>query len=437
MKNCSRCGALMQDNAGFCSNCGGTMLQPETVRVTVGSQNGGLGIKFKLIAGTVLAILLIAGGYLGWNSFNSQARFEKKLELAVKYLSENKYDEAILTYNDAIKIDPKNMAARVGLAQAYIGKGDFTQAEKAVKNAKEIGSLSPEQYQKLIKAYMDKEKFPEANKLLAEAQGKYSGKKVISAADKLLIQEKAGAEEVKVPVPAETAASNRNWMISVRAECDYADGDPPRFPGGDFVNCKIDNFPDMRLSADPVMENGEALVPLVQIGKALGYTVQWKQQTKEIRLQGKSLSGKDLSILMKVNNKKVVLNNHSVLISNPPRLINNNPLVPIRFIAEVMGCYVKYDLDGDEAILYVSDYPLLNDNEISNLEKDGHTSRGIKLGDSIAQVIKAYPRGVKQYPDEYTGILWYCDVIPWNCTDGGTVFKFENGILTEVYTGSY
>ncbi|MGE5398721.1 MAG: tetratricopeptide repeat protein [Chitinophagales bacterium] len=203
MKNCSRCGAPMPDNAGFCGNCGGTMLQSETVRVTTGNQNAGLGMKFKLIAGAVLSILLVAGGYLGWNSLNSEARFEKKLELAVKYLNENKYDEAILAYNDAIKIDPKNMEARVGLAQAYIGKGDFVQADKAVDTAKQVGAISPEQYQLLIEAYIDKDKFKEADQLLVEAQGEYKDNGILADTAKLLTQEKAKLEDQNAAVPVE------------------------------------------------------------------------------------------------------------------------------------------------------------------------------------------------------------------------------------------
>lgn len=118
----------MSDNAGFCGNCGGTM-QSETIRVTTGSQNNSLGMKFKLIAGVVLAIFLVVGGYLGWNYFSSQASIDQKLDLAVKYLSDNNYEKAILAYNQAIEIDSKEVKAYQGLAKVYTMQKKYDDAK--------------------------------------------------------------------------------------------------------------------------------------------------------------------------------------------------------------------------------------------------------------------------------------------------------------------
>lgn len=207
MQYCSRCGAPIEGNVRFCGSCGEMFTQPDTMaQVSYTAQNPGLGMKFKIIAGALLAVVLITGGFLGWNNFSSQAQVEKKLELAVKYLSENKYEEAILAYNEAIKIDPKNVEARVGLARAYIGVGDFQKAEKAVATAQDIGSLTPEQYQKIVEAYIKQGRFEEAERLLAEARQKYAANTIIADTEKLLNQEKAQAEALKNPPPAPVEA---------------------------------------------------------------------------------------------------------------------------------------------------------------------------------------------------------------------------------------
>lgn len=198
MKYCSGCGVQIEDDARFCGNCGDMFTQPDMVaQISAANQNPGLGLKFKIIAGTLLAVLLIIGGFLGWNNHSSQAQVDKKLELAVKYLNESRYKEAILAYNEAIKIDPKNIEARVGLARAYIGIGNYEQAEETVTAAAGIGSLSPEQYRVLIKAYIEQGRFEEAERLLTQAKEKYAANALLAGAERLLKEERSQAETRK------------------------------------------------------------------------------------------------------------------------------------------------------------------------------------------------------------------------------------------------
>lgn len=50
----------------------------------------------------------------------------------MRYLSEGNYEEAIIAFTAAIKIDPKQPEVYVGLADAYIGIGDYTKAGDAI-----------------------------------------------------------------------------------------------------------------------------------------------------------------------------------------------------------------------------------------------------------------------------------------------------------------
>ncbi|MEN6391159.1 MAG: tetratricopeptide repeat protein [Syntrophomonas sp.] len=78
----------------------------------------GGGKKLKILIGSLLAlVLLAAGGFWGWQYFGTEARTKAKLDLGVKYLSENDYEKAVLAFNEAIKIDPKEVKGYQGLAK--------------------------------------------------------------------------------------------------------------------------------------------------------------------------------------------------------------------------------------------------------------------------------------------------------------------------------
>lgn len=82
-----------------------------------------------IIVYAVIAMLMI-GGCGGAESGSAEADIGKKLEMAAKYLCEDKYQPAILAYQEIINIDPKNAAAYQGLTLAFVMD---QQEEKAVQ----------------------------------------------------------------------------------------------------------------------------------------------------------------------------------------------------------------------------------------------------------------------------------------------------------------
>lgn len=54
--------------------------------------------------------------------------FQEQLSLGEKYLSEERYDDAIDAFKKAIELDPMNPDAYIKLADTYIAKGDYTKA---------------------------------------------------------------------------------------------------------------------------------------------------------------------------------------------------------------------------------------------------------------------------------------------------------------------
>ena len=55
----------------------------------------------------------------------------------MRYLDEGNYEEAIIAFNAAIEIDPKQPMAYVGLADVYISQGEFDKAMEILQDALE------------------------------------------------------------------------------------------------------------------------------------------------------------------------------------------------------------------------------------------------------------------------------------------------------------
>ena len=87
----------------------------------------------------IATIIVIIGGTVGGiaiaRSILPQRRAIKQLELARKYVSELNYEQAIIAYKAAIKIDPKNADAYLELADVYLQTGDEDQARNVLERA--------------------------------------------------------------------------------------------------------------------------------------------------------------------------------------------------------------------------------------------------------------------------------------------------------------
>lgn len=62
--------------------------------------------------------------------------WQEQYDLGVRYLSEGNYEEAIIAFTAAIEIDAKRAEAYIGLADSYIGTGDYEKAQKAIEEGK-------------------------------------------------------------------------------------------------------------------------------------------------------------------------------------------------------------------------------------------------------------------------------------------------------------
>jgi Tfp pilus assembly protein PilF len=102
----------------------------------------------------IILITAMATGCTG-RAVPEELSVSEHLELGYKYIEEGKYEEAILAFQNAIKIDEKIIEARIGLAEAYVGFEDFVKAEEVIKEAINDENENIELWDILISVYVD------------------------------------------------------------------------------------------------------------------------------------------------------------------------------------------------------------------------------------------------------------------------------------------
>ncbi len=94
--------------------------------------------KRNIIIIAAAAVILAGGAAAVVLTNNAKSTSESVLALAQRYLSEQKYEQAVIEYQKILDIDPMNTEAYLGLAQAYLGMGDTEGAIAALRRGYEV-----------------------------------------------------------------------------------------------------------------------------------------------------------------------------------------------------------------------------------------------------------------------------------------------------------
>ena len=81
-----------------------------------------------VIIGVVLLLCLMGAGIFAMTANSAEKKLADQLDLGRKYLDELDYERAIVAYGAAINIDPMNVEAYLGMAEAYEAMGDLDMA---------------------------------------------------------------------------------------------------------------------------------------------------------------------------------------------------------------------------------------------------------------------------------------------------------------------
>jgi len=181
MNHCSQCGHQLSANDYYCVNCGASANNPTGEKTIYQAksheetenpkQHSGKRPGFITLIGILLALFLTAGGWWGWRSYGSpEVRVQKQLDLAVKYVSENNFEQAVLAYNEAIRIDPKEGKAYQGLARVYTIQNKYDEAQSTYERG--LGEVAEDQKGSLrlglAGMYIDRNDLAAAEKLYKE-----------------------------------------------------------------------------------------------------------------------------------------------------------------------------------------------------------------------------------------------------------------------------
>ncbi|MCR4642609.1 MAG: tetratricopeptide repeat protein [Lachnospiraceae bacterium] len=130
---CEKCGAQLNEDEQFCYKCGTAVASFGEKEHIAKKRRTGLIltalILLAVLSAVILICLLLSGG--------KDRKYEKQLALAERYLDELDYDQAILAYRGAIRIDPKKAEAYLSLAEIYEETGDLNAAEEILKEGYE------------------------------------------------------------------------------------------------------------------------------------------------------------------------------------------------------------------------------------------------------------------------------------------------------------
>lgn len=97
---------------------------------------------------------------------------------------------------------------------------------------------------------------------------------------------------------------------------------------------------------NPLVINGRTLAPVRAIFEALGATVEWNNDTREVT------STKDgTTIVMTIDNTTMYKNGEAIVLDVAPQIIGERTLVPVRAIAEAFNCIVEWDNDTQTVII--------------------------------------------------------------------------------------
>ena len=141
---CSKCGYKNSNNARFCVRCGTELGSSDKKIINPDIQKPmniemkkskpvflWIGIAIVLIAAVVVITVVI------FSKGSVKDRYNGKMDLGQKYLFELDYEQAILCFEEAIEIDPKNKEAYLLLAETYVKIGKPKKALEVLKTAED------------------------------------------------------------------------------------------------------------------------------------------------------------------------------------------------------------------------------------------------------------------------------------------------------------
>ena len=97
------------------------------------------GRKVLVFAAIGIVLVLLAAIIAGVTVFGgSDRKLQEQLDLGAKYLVEMDYDQALVAFNAALEIEPKNVDAYLGIVEVYTRMNEFETALECAREGYEV-----------------------------------------------------------------------------------------------------------------------------------------------------------------------------------------------------------------------------------------------------------------------------------------------------------
>lgn len=113
------------------------------------------------------------------------------------------------------------------------------------------------------------------------------------------------------------------------------------------VSVFLDGKP-VKFDVPPYMSDGRVMVPVRNLAEALGCQVEWVEPNRVV------MTREGLEVVMLLGQRVYTVNGKSKQMDVPPLMIDGRNIVPLRFVAQELGCRVEYDGTGNRVYVYSS-----------------------------------------------------------------------------------
>ncbi|MBR0366286.1 MAG: copper amine oxidase N-terminal domain-containing protein, partial [Clostridia bacterium] len=101
----------------------------------------------------------------------------------------------------------------------------------------------------------------------------------------------------------------------------------------------------------PFIEDGRTLVPMRAIFEALDTTVEWDAENRRVTANDPV---NETTIVLTIDSNIMLVGDEKVELDVPAKIVNDRTMVPVRAIAESLGCVV--DWDGESRTVIIESY---------------------------------------------------------------------------------
>ncbi|EYE88101.1 hypothetical protein Q428_09720 [Fervidicella metallireducens AeB] len=138
----------------------------------------------------IVVILVFVGIFAYVKTLNNAkaAKVKEHIRLGNDYIARERYQEAEREFQEAIKLQPKNTEARIGLSKAYFYSGRTDDGEKILLEVTEIEPGKSEPYIELAKCYLDVDMYDKAVETLKNGYEKIKSEDIKKFLDNIKIK---------------------------------------------------------------------------------------------------------------------------------------------------------------------------------------------------------------------------------------------------------